>query len=142
MSTELYDPNLFTIVIAGVPIPAKGYADGEFIRVERDSDAFTDVAGTDGSVTRARQHDRRATVTFSTMQKAAINAVLSTLHASDLNSDNGAGIGPFLLKDRNGLTVHAAESCWIAKMPDAGLDKNPTARAWKIRIAELESFEG
>lgn len=142
MSTDLYDPALYTLVIAGIPIPAKGYADGEFIRIDRDSDAFTDTVGTDGSVTRNRSHDQRATCTFTTRAKAEINAVLSVLHNADLNSDNGAGIGPFLLKDRNGLTVHAAEECWIAKMPDVGLDKTVGPRAWKIRIAALESFEG
>lgn len=142
MGVELYDPNLYTLVVAGIPIPAKGYADGEFIKVEKDADAFTDTAGTDGSVTRSRQHDKRATCTFTTMAKAEINAVLSTLHISDLNSDNGAGIGPFLLKDRNGLSVYESETCWISRMPDPTLDRNVSARAWKIRIAELNSFEG
>lgn len=142
MSTPTYDPNLHTLVIAGLPIPAKGYADGEFIRIERDTDGYTDVSGTDGSVTRAKQHDKRATCTFSTMQGAPINAVLSALYLIDENSDNGEGVGPFLLKNRNGTVLHEAESCWIAKLPDAILDRNPTVRPWKIRIASLTSFEG
>lgn len=137
-----YDPSLYTLVVAGIPIPSDGYADGEFIKIERDVQKFTDVSGTDGSVTRAKQLDRRATCTFSTMQGATINAVLSTLLLADLNSDNEAGIGPFLLKDRNGLTVHEGEKCWIAKDPDVSLDRNPTARPWMIRVAKLESFEG
>ncbi len=140
--SNLFDPKLYSIVVAGVPLPAKGYADGEFIKLERDSQAYTDFVGTDGDVTRARQHDKRATCTFTTMQEAAVNAILSTLHLSDLNSDNGAGIGPFLLKNRAGLTVHAGKECWIAKLPDVTLDKGATGRAWMIRIPQLESFEG
>jgi hypothetical protein len=139
---KLYDPKLYSLVIAGIPIPAKGYADGEFIKLERDAQAYTDYAGTSGDVTRVRQHDKRATLTFTTAQEADINAVLSTLHAADQNADNGAGIGPFLLKNREGLTLHGAKECWIAKLPDVTLDKGITARAWMIRIAELSSFEG
>jgi len=139
---KTYDPTLYSLVIAGIPIPAKGYADGEFIRWERDSDSFTDVAGTDGEVTRAKQYDKRATITFTLMQSSEMNAVLSTLANLDESTDGGAGIGPFLLKDRGGLTVLAGKDCWIAKMPDGSLDKNPTARAWKVRVANLKSFEG
>lgn len=137
-----YDPKLYTLVVAAIPIPTKGYADGEFIKLERAAQAYTKKVGTDGSVTRVRVHDKSATCTFTTMQEAEINSVLSALHLSDLNSDNGAGIGPFVLKNRNGLTVHAGKNCWIAKLPDVVLDKDVTARAWMIDIDELESFEG
>lgn len=140
--SNLYDPKLYSLVLAGIPIPAKGYADGEFIKIDRDAQAYTDVVGTDGAVTRARQWDQRATCTFTTMQEAAVNAILSTLLLADQNSDNGAGIGPFLLKNRAGLTVHAGAECWIAKMPDVSLDKGATGRAWMIRIPSLKSFEG
>jgi hypothetical protein len=137
-----YDPKFYTLVVAGIPIPAKGYADGEFIKIERESPAFTKKTGTCGTVTRVRQHNKSGTCTFTTMQEAEINSVLSVLHNSDLNSENGAGIGPFLLKNRNGLTVHAGKNCWISKMPDPTLDKDATGRAWLIDIDELESFEG
>lgn len=139
---KTYDPNLFSLVIAGIPIPAKGYADGEFINYTRDAQQFTDSVGTDGEVTRAKQHDKRATITFSTMQTAEINAILSTLANLDYETDGGAGVGPFLLKDRGGLTVLAGADCWIAKLPDGSLGKDPTARAWMIRVANLKSFEG
>jgi hypothetical protein len=141
MSTKTYDPALYTIAIAAIPIN-KGYADGEFITVERETDAFTDVAGTDGDVARAKQHDKRATCTLTLMQTAEANALLSTLALLDENADNGAGVGPFLLKDRGGLTVHTAAECWVMRMPDVTLDKGVTARQWKIRIASLNSFEG
>lgn len=138
---KTYDPALYTVAVAAIPI-SKGYADGEFIKVERDTDAFTDVAGTDGDVARAKQHDKRATVTLTLLQTAEANALLSTLAALDENADNGAGVGPFLLKDRGGLSIHAAAECWVARMPDITLDKGVTARQWKIRIAALQSFEG
>lgn len=141
MSTKTYDPALYTVVIAGVPIK-KGYADGEFINIKRDTDAFTDVAGADGEVARAKQKDKRATCTLTLLQTAEANALLSTLALLDETVDNGGGVGPFLLKDRGGLSVHAAESCWVKRLPDVVLDKNVTARAWEIRIASLDGFEG
>lgn len=59
MSTKTYDPALYTVAVAAIPIK-KGYADGEFISIKRDTDAFTDVAGTDGDV--AREAARQARV--------------------------------------------------------------------------------
>ncbi len=139
---ETYDPKLYTCVVAAIPVDAEAYADGEFIKVEKDTDKFTDVSGTGGGVARAKQHDDRATVTLTVLQTAAINAVLSTLANLDAETDGGAGVGPFLLKDRGGLTVYAGSECWIARMPDVTLEKGVTARVWKIRVAKLKPFEG
>lgn len=139
---QTYDPKLYTVVVAALPIDSEGYADGEFITVERDTDAFTDVAGTGGGVSRAKQQDRRATVTLTLLQTSPVNSVLSTLANLDQNTDGGAGIGPFLLKDRGGLSVYSGSECWIARMPDVTLDKGVTARQWKIRVAKLVAFEG
>lgn len=141
MSAKNYDPTQYTIVVAGIPIN-KGYADGEVIKVERESDAFTDVVGTDGSVTRVAVKDDRATATLSLMQTADANALLSALFLLDRNAPNGAGIGPFLLKDRSGTTILAGDASWIAKPPDASVDKTATPRQWKIRIANLKEFHG
>lgn len=140
MST--YDPKLFTAIVAALPIDAEAYADGEFIKLERDTDKFTDVAGTGGGVARARQHDDRATFTLTLLATSKANALLSTLYNLDANSDGEAGVGPFLLKDRGGQSIHSAQACWIARPPDVTLDKGVPMRAWKIRIAKLKSFEG
>lgn len=139
---ETYDPKLYTVIVAAVPVDAEAYADGEFIKLERDTDKFTDVAGTGGGVARAKQHDDRATCTLTLLQTSPMNAVLSTLANLDANTDGGQGVGPFALKDRGGSTAHAASKCWIARMPDVTLEKGVTARQWKIRIAKLNQFEG
>lgn len=139
---KTYDPNLYTLVLAGIPIPTKGYADGEFIKVERDEDAFTAVVGTDGDVVRAKNHNKMAKVSFTVMQTADINAILATLALIDENSDTGAGVGPFLMKDRGGSTVYAAPESWIEKAPEPTLDKTVTSRTWIIRIAKLNGFDG
>lgn len=142
MSAETYDPKLYTVIVAAIPVDAAAYADGEFIKVERDTDKFTDVAGTGGGVARAKQHDDRATVTLTLLQTDPMNAVLSTLANLDANTDGGQGVGPFALNDRGGLSKYAAAKSWISRMPDVVLDKGVTARVWKIRLAKLVGFEG
>jgi hypothetical protein len=137
---RLYDPDQVLIVVAGIPI--KGWADGEFCTVEYETDAFSDVCGTDGEVTRSKSNDRRATVTLRLMQTSPSNALLSALFNLDANSPGGAGVGPFLLA--NGLTGTklAGEKCWIAKPPPSKWDRTPTEREWKVRVASLGGLEG
>ena len=127
--------------IAGIPITG-GYADGEFLRIESESDAFTDVAGTDGEVTRSKTNDRRATATLSLMQTADANNLLAALAITDREAPNGAGVGAFLVRDRQGTALYQASECWISKTPDATFDREATAREWTIRIAKLEDFTG
>ncbi len=138
---HVYDPNEMTIVVAGIPIEG-GFADGAFIEVVQESDDFVEVVGADGDVTRSKSNDRRATITISLMQSAEANALLSALSTLDVNTSNGAGVGPMLIKDNQGTTVFSAEKSWIAKGPDAAFDKTAGARAWKIRVAKLVRFDG
>ena len=136
MTLRVYDPDQVIISVAGIPI--SGWADGEFCRVERESDAFSDVVGTDGEVTRSKTNDNRATVTIRLMQSSPINALLSALHNSDKNSPGGVGVGPFELFDASGGTTLVAEKCWIAKEPDSSWDRTATEREWMIRCARLD----
>ena len=140
---RLYDPDGVLITIAGIPV--SGWADGEFCRVERDSDAFGDVVGTDGEVTRSKTNDFRATVTLRLMQSSPSNALLSALHTSDRNTPGGVGVGAFLLHDSSGGvsgTKLVGEKCWIAKAPDSSWDRTPKEREWKIRVARLDGLDG
>lgn len=140
MSTKHYDADQVTVAIAGIPI--SGYADGEFLTLTMESDAFTDVVGTDGDVTRSKTNDRRATCTVKLMQSSDSNDLLSALYNTDQKAPNGAGVGAFLIKDRQGRSLFAATACWIMKAPDISLDRTATAREWTIRVAELERFDG
>lgn len=136
-----YDPTQITVAVAG--ILCEGFADGEFVTVERDSDAFSDVVGTDGDVSRSRSSDKRGTITIKLLQTSPTNALLSALHEADLNTPGGAGVGQAVVRDRlNGATKFSANHAWIMKAPDVSLDRTATSREWKIRCADLSSFEG
>lgn len=137
---RVYDPDQISINVAGIPV--SGYADGEFITVENESPGFEDVVGTDGEVTRSKTNDRRATVTLKLMQSSPTNDLLSALHNLDLNTPGGVGVGPFLLRDKNGTTLLLAEKSWIQKMPDGSWDRTAKERSWVIRCASLTSHHG
>lgn len=141
MALKVYDANEVTVSIAGLPIES-GFDDGEFVRIEQEAEDFIDKVGTDGEVTRSKTNDRRATVSILLMQSSDANALLSGLNNIDRLAGNGAGVGPFLVRDRQGLALYAAAECWISKPPDVSFDREPTAREWTLRVASLERFDG
>lgn len=141
MGFKVYDANEVTLNFAGIPIDS-GFDDGEFIRIEQESDDFVDKAGTDGEVTRSKTNDRRTTITVILMQSSDGNAALSALNNIDRLANNGAGVAPILVSDRQGTSIFAAAECWIAKPPDVSYDREPTAREWTLRAANPERFDG
>lgn len=141
MSLKVYDANEVTLNVAGLPIES-GFDDGEFIRIEQEAEDFIDKVGTDGEVTRSKTNDRRATVSILLMQSSDGNALLSGLNNLDRLAGNGAGVGPLLVRDRQGTSLYAAAECWVSKPPDVSFDREPTAREWTLRVASLERFDG
>lgn len=141
MALKVYDANEVTVNVAGLPIES-GFDDGEFVRIEQEADDFIDKVGTDGEVTRSKTNDRRATITVILMQSSSGNELLSGLNNIDRLAGNGAGVGPLLIRDRQGTALYTAAECWISKPPDVSFDREPTAREWTLRCAALERFDG
>ncbi len=139
---RVYSSSQVTISIAGISITG-GFADGDFVSIERETEAFSDVVGTDGEVTRNATKDNRATSNITLMQSASANQLLSELHNSDKNAEGGAGVGRFLIEDLNGTTLHEGAQCWIMSDPDVVYGREAGAREWPVRIANLiNSFGG
>jgi len=135
-AVKTYDADQVVLVVGGFTIDS-GFADGEFLRIEQESDDFTDVVGTDGEVARSKTNDRRATISVLLMQTASGNQALSALSNLDRLTPNGAGIAPLLIQDGNGDTLYEAASCWVQKPPDASFDRAATTREWTLRVADL-----
>jgi len=129
---KIYDSNSVVLSFASRKLDS-GLADGEFVRIEFDSDAFSDLVGTDGEVTRSKSNNGMATVTVRLMQTSDGNQVLAALHELDRLAANGAGVASFLLRDLNGTTVYSTVEAWIAKEPDVSFDREATPREWKLR---------
>lgn len=140
MALKNYSPDAISLSLNGIPI--SGFADGEFIRIEKESDAFADVVGTDGEVSRSRTNDDRATVTVMLMQTSDSNVLLSALHNLDKETPGGAGVGVLLIRDAQGNSLYTASECWISKEPDVSFDREPTSREWTLRCADLIAVHG
>ena len=138
MGTKTYDPAQIIATVG--PAIITGFADGTFVKASRETDTFTDYAGADGEVTRARSRDKRGTVEFTLSQASPSNDLLSALATMD--EQLGTGIVPFLLKDVNGTTLCAGGEAWVKKPADVEYGKEVGTRAWTIRVARLLTFAG
>jgi Protein of unknown function (DUF3277) len=140
-TTRVYDPDQVSVVAMGIPITG-GYADGEFLTIEMVSDAFGEVVGTDGEVTRSKSNDNRATIKIKLMQSSPNNTALSAVYNLDLLTPGGAGIGPFLVRDRQGTAIYTAAHCWIKKAPDVSMDRTATHREWTLMCSDMVRLDG
>lgn len=139
---KIYNADEVTVLFGPVLLDS-GHADGEFVRIEQESDDFEDVVGAAGEVAVSRTNDRRATVTIILLQTAIENDQLSAI--SNLAKDTPAGIGgfhPLQVRDRNGRSVYKAEKAWIMRPPDPSFDRTATSREWTFRVAELVRTDG
>lgn len=141
MSLKIYDANQITLSFMGIPIDS-GYADGEFCSIEQMEQDFTVVVGTDGEVARCATNNACATIKLKLMQTSAGNALLSVLNNLDKVTPGGAGVGPLLIRDRQGTSVFAAAKCWIAKPPDVSFDREVKEREWMLNCDKLSRFDG
>ncbi len=138
MAVRTFDPANVIISIGGVPM--SGYADGTFVMVARDEDAFTKVSGADGEVSRAKSNNRSGTLTLTLMQTSMSNDILSAIALLDETSN--AGIVPVLVKEIGTLTILMSGEGWIKKFPDASYSKDVENREWILDLASLNMFEG
>lgn len=142
MTAKVYTSDEVTIAIGPVLVDS-GYADGEFLRVEGETDITEDVVGTDGEVAVSRTNDYRATITVLLLQTADANLGLSVLANLAVNSPGMAGaIVPTLVRDRNGSSLYTAENSWVQKAPDASFDRTAQSREWPVRCAKLIRIDG
>lgn len=140
MTTRIYDSNQVQVAFAGIPV--QGYADGDFLTVTWETDSFSDVAGTDGDVSRSKTNDQRATVEIILMNTSPTNDLLSAVWQADLNTPGGAGVGSLLVTDLNGTTLLTAGNAWISKAPDITYGREANERTWTLRVDKLVAFVG
>lgn len=138
MSVKTFDPK--NLLISAGPNQLTGFAEGSFVTVARDEDAFNLTVGSDGEGARAKSNIKSGTVTLTLLQSSAGNDILSTLAKSD--ELNGGGVFPLLVKDASGRSLFAAETAWVQKLPDSEFSNEITSREWVIRTDKLEAFVG
>ena len=141
MPVHTFDPANVIVSIGGTPI--SGLADGTFVMVSRDEDAFSKVSGADGEVSRAKSNNRSGSLTLTLLQTSMSNDILSAIAALDEISNTG--VVPVFVKEMGAtkpLTTLFACEGWIKKMPDASYGKEIENREWVFDLATVNMFEG
>lgn len=126
------------IVVGGALI--SGYADGTFVSVSRDEQAFNKITGADGTTSRSKSANKAGTITLILQQTSPSNDVLSAFMIADEQTNNG--VVPVLVKDTSGRTLHFAASAWVQQMPDQDFSKDIEERQWVLDCAAIDSFVG
>lgn len=137
--TKTIDPKLVIPTFLGIPL--SGFADGAFIKIERNADAFSLVVGSDGESARARSRNRSGRITLTLLQTSASNDFLSAAHRADEIGVPG-GKGPFLVKDLAGTTLVSAPSAWIVKFPSTEFSRDVGSREWVFESGDIDMFVG
>ena len=138
MALFTYDPKQISVVIGGHIV--SGYADGTFVKVMRNEDAFTTVIGADGEVTRVKTNNKSGRIEVTIQQSSASNDVFSAYAAADELSNSG--IVPALVKDLVGRSLATAARVWVVKQPEAEMAKGMSNRTWVFETDELIQFTG
>jgi len=128
-----FDPKLVVITVGGTPI--SGFADGTFIRVERETDTFTKVVGADGFVSRAKSNNKSGSITITLAQTSNSNSVLNALSTADELSNNG--VVPCMIKDLSGTSTYFSSSAWVRKPSNAEFGKEISNREWVLDCADI-----
>lgn len=138
MAVWNYDPAEVIVTIGGVQL--FGFADGTFLTIARDEQAFQKVTGADGRTSRAKSNNRGALVTITLKQTSPSNDVLSGFAVAD--EATNTGVVPMTVTDLSGRTLAFAESAWVQQIPNADFAKEISNRAWAIDCAAMSIFLG
>jgi hypothetical protein len=135
---KTFDPKLFSCIIGGKIM--SGFADGTFIKISMNSDAFSLKVGVDGEGTRSKSNDYSGKLEITLMQSSESNDDLSAFAIADRLSNSGAV--PLIVKDGSGRTVASAVTGWITKFPDTEFAKEVSTRAWTIETDNWQLLVG
>lgn len=130
-----YDPTENVIVFNGAIID--GYGPDSFIKVSRNSEAWTLQMGNSGTGARSRNPDRSGKVEVTLLASSPSNGVLSAMALAD--ELRGEGVGEFMVKDRGTETAKCnAENMWITKQPDWERAKETGTTTWTFETDALD----
>lgn len=133
-----YSAEAVEVIVGGFSM--SGLADGTFVSIERDEQAYNKITGADGTVSRSRTGNRSGTITLTLQQTSPSNDVLSGLMIADEATD--AGVVPCLIKDTSGRTLHYVSAAWVQQMPTQEFGKEISEREWVLDCARIDAFVG
>jgi hypothetical protein len=126
-----YDPKKVIITIGSHTVT--GYGEDTFIGIEPEGDGTTAVAGADGEVARALNHNPLHTVTITVLQTSPTNDYLSRLLERD-RASGGGGVVPFQIRDLRGSTLIAGSQAWVTNTPSVEFGNSVGEREWTLMV--------
>jgi hypothetical protein len=136
MGLKTYNAKQVTVLVSGIPM--SGYGDGDFLKITT-PEKFTYKSGADGGGTRAKNNDYSAVIELTLMQTSPSNSTLSGMVAL---GETGADVGPFMVKDNSGFSVHAAQNVWVEKEPVVTYGRQANTLTWTLRTDNLNNLFG
>lgn len=134
MAIATYAPKEVKVVVGIAPMI--GFADGSFIDVEYNEEAFKPFTGADGYHARTKNANESGKITIKLSQTSPCNDILSVIH--NVDRETGKGIVPIIIKDNSGTTLVVGAECYIEKFPKIGYGKEIEAREWVFYVANLK----
>lgn len=134
MATFTYRGKDLVVTVANAPL--EGYGPDAIAKFTPNSESFGLVVGVDGQGTRFATGDTSGRVAVTLAQSSLSNDVLTTLHQTDLNAPNGAGIAPLNVLDTSGRSKLLALEAWIVGWPEMGFSKGVETRIWTFEFTE------
>ena len=137
MSTRTYDPKKVILTVG--PYVMGGYADGTFITVRRDEDAWSKKVGTDGEVTRAKSNNLAGHIEVVLDMASPSNDALTAL--ATLDEVSNGGVVPVTVREvgnASGLPILVSEAGWVKKKADQAFSKKSEDRTWTIDLGAID----
>lgn len=133
-----YDPGKIVVTFRGIRLVL--FAEGTFVSVEREEDAFSKSVGADGNVTRVRNRNRSGSVTCTLQAESPINDILSAIAKED--ELFGTGFGSIQVENLLGTTLVNAPTAWIRKLPTVEFSDEASTREWIFDCDTLDMVVG
>ena len=128
-----YGSDKVSVIFNGTPLT--GLMDGTAVTVARNVDSAAMHKGFSGESTVVWNSDKSGVITLRFAQTSLSNAVLSSAEATRL-------VGPIIIKDTNGNSLHSGAKAVVSAMPSSDYAQELSAREWTILVADLIHFEG
>lgn len=133
-----YDPAKVVVVLAGIQI--YGYAEGTFVKVERNERTFSTTVGCDGQACDVKSNNKSGKITVTLKADSSCNDKLSARLA--LDEATGMGSGEGLVKTLNGTALYQTRRGRLEGWPNAEYGKELSSVEWVYLCHDLEMFNG
>lgn len=140
-----YLPDDFTIILSKGNFVHRvtGFADGEFINMERITPSSTPYQGVgDNSFARVKRSKTAMNVTITLHQGSPSNTLFQQLQIADANAKDNTYVFNCTMKDLSGQTVASSNSAVIVAPANATFSSEFGTREWQIYLFGSDIFIG